>query len=89
MIQTEITTAILWYWELNDAQVQQAREMYATEEDAAVQQYVQAWQMLLPLEVFTKIKSEKWHACTHLTNTSSLFIRISDCGTEATIGHAY
>lgn len=80
---------VLYFYELNDEQARQAVDLYGTEEVAAEHAYVQAWDMLLSLENFTKINDKDWHASTHLTNTSGLVIRLSECGTTATIGLVY
>lgn len=88
-VKNKIEVDVLYFYELNDEQARQAVDTYGTEEKAAEHAYVQAWDMLMPLENFTRIKDSEWQASTHITNTSGLVIRLSECGTRATIGLLY
>lgn len=87
-IKTDLVP-ILFFYELTDEQARTATTWYGTEENACEHQYIQAWDVLIPLEKFTHISNDYWHGSLHLTNSCSIVIQIMDCGTQATIGLIY
>jgi hypothetical protein len=89
MIRKQTESPVYFYYELNDADAKSAIDLYGTEERASEQCYIKAWDLLMPLENFMRIKHSEWDASAHLTNTSGLVIKMSECGTSATIGLMY
>jgi hypothetical protein len=89
MIRKTTTVPILFFYELDENQTKEAIALYKTEEKAAEQSYVQAWGYFMPLENFMRLEASEWHGSAHLTNTSGLVMKISPCGTEATVGLMY